>query len=375
MKNKKSGIIPAADLLLAAFAVLFTVFVTAPFSRGWDTRLTAALRTVSPSETDTTSVEKTEKNEETAAPPETEYPEVVTKAEKKENNTVADGDFSDIKALQNEYLAAYAGKEPQGKVSEEFFQTKGATDILGSVAVKNATASQKPDFAALLEEGAPLEKADYSAPTVLIFHTHTTESYLMADNGVFYDGYQTRSTEPGRNMVRVGDEICAVLEKNGIGVIHDTQIYDSAYDGAYARSRKTVLEYLEKYPTIQIVLDVHRDAIYYSDTLHCKPTAVINGAKAAQVMIITGAEEGQISDFPDWEENLKFALALQKTAQDKYEGLMRPIYFCQRKYNMDTAKCSLLLEIGSDANTLEEACRSAGMIGETLVKLIRMKDE
>ena len=172
-------------------------------------------------------------------------------------------------------------------------------------------------------------------------------------------------------MVRVGDELCRVLRENGIGVIHDTNVYDENYNGAYARSRVTVLDILAKNPTIRVVLDVHRDAIYYSDTKRSKPTAVINGEKAAQIMIITGAEEGQITDFPDWEENLKFALALQKTAQDKYEGLMRPIYFCQRKYNMDTALCSLLLEIGTDANTLEEACRSARMIGQALAENIR----
>ncbi len=367
MKNKTSNAVFLGEMLLALLLVVLTLGVFAPSGAAVGERLSRMLIAE-----DASGVKKmncVSAEEKTTAPSAASETPALTEPE----TTAApenDADLADIKKLQSEYIASVAGKTPAGTVSEEFFVTNGATDILGNVAVKNATATKKPDFSALLASGAPLENADLSSPTVLIFHTHTTESYLQADDGVFYKDYATRSADPGRNMVRVGDEICRVLEEHGIGVIHDTKIYDEAYNGAYARSRETVLGYLEKYPTIQVVLDVHRDAIYYSDTEHCKPTAVINGEKAAQVMIITGAEEGQITDFPHWEENLKFALALQKTAQDRYEGLMRPIYFCQRKYNMDTALCSLLLEIGTDANTLEEACRSARMVGETLAEII-----
>ncbi|MBR3767308.1 MAG: stage II sporulation protein P [Clostridia bacterium] len=276
----------------------------------------------------------------------------------------------DIVSLENEYLAAFADTSPYGSVEEVFFKTSGATDIVDGISVKNATATKKPDFAALIKEGPVLDIKDKSEPVVLIFHTHTTESYLLSDNGVFYEDYKTRSTDISRNMVRVGDEICRVLEENGIGYIHDKNIYDESYDGAYSRSRVTVEKYLEEYPTIQIVLDVHRDAIYYSDTSHCKPTAEIGGRKAAQIMIITGAEEGYITDFPYWEDNLRFALCFQKTAEEKYPGLMKPLYFCQRKYNMDTAKCSLLLEMGTDANTLDEAMYSGYLTGKVLTEII-----
>lgn len=357
------------NIVLSALFLCVTVCVIVPASRSWETRLRVFFYGDA-CETEDESVSQTENPSEPPVTDPTEPEQTTLRSDSRKEPE----EVSDLKTMQEEYAEKFAGMEPCGSVSEEFMATKGATDILGGVAVKNSTATKKPDFEALLEAGAPIEKADFSEPTVLIFHTHTTESYLQVDDGVFYKDYETRSADPGRNMVRVGDELCRVLEENGVGVIHDTNIYDEYYNGAYARSRKTVLEYLEKYPSIQIVLDVHRDAIYYSDTVRCKPTAVIGGEKAAQVMIITGAEEGQITDFPDWEENLKFALALQKEAQEKYEGLMRPVYFCQRKYNMDTAKCSLLLEIGSDANTLEEACRSARMIGEALCELIRNKE-
>ena len=312
-------------------------------------------------------------NEATEATEATEAAEEPTSEEGTEEQT-SDSAYttpSDVAALEEEYLSEYAACTAYGTTSEVFFKTSGSTDNIDGIYIKNATAEKKPDFAALLKEGPELKPADKSAPLVLIFHTHTTESYLLSDNGIFYEEYQTRSTDNSRNMVRVGDEICRVLEENGIGYIHDTNIYDESYDGAYARSRVNVEKYLEQYPSIQIVLDVHRDAIHYSDTSYCKPTAEINGRKAAQIMIITGAQEGYITDFPYWEDNLRFALCLQKTAEDMYPGLMKPVYFCQRKYNMDTSRCSLLLEIGTDANTLDEAMYTGYLTGKVLSQIIK----
>lgn len=303
-----------------------------------------------------------------------------TETKKKENETEIRAENTavtepyrtpaDILRMQNEFIASYSEEDVAGAVTETFFVNNGATDVIGNIAVKNTTAALSPDFRELLERRAELRVEDPSAPVVLIFHTHTTESYLQVDDGSFYSGYETRSRDPAENMVRVGDAICEELQANGIGFIHDTTVYDESYNGAYARSREGVLKYLEQYPSIKIVLDVHRDAIYSSDTEHLKPAAEIDGRKAAQIMIITGAQDSGIADFPDWEYNLRFALELQKTAQDRHEGLMKPIYFCPRKYNMDTARCSLLLEVGSDANTLEEAVYAAHLLGGVLSELI-----
>ena len=287
-----------------------------------------------------------------------------------ENGTGAWETPRDIVENRVSYLAAHEGAAPAGRIYESFFTTGGATDTLGRVSVKNATETKKPDYAALLLEGPSLGEFSPDEPLVLVYHTHTSEAYLPADNGVFYADYATRSADPAFSVVRVGDEICAALEAAGIHCIHDTAVYDGTYNGAYARSRAAVLSVLEKHPSVQIVLDVHRDAIYDSDTLACKPTAVIGGRKAAQIMIITGAEEGPVTDFPRWEENLHFALALQDAAQQKYEGLMKPVFFCRRKYNMDVTPCALLLEVGSDTNTLEEAVYSGRLLGEALGELI-----
>ena len=277
---------------------------------------------------------------------------------------------ADILEMERDYLAAVSDAAVCGTVYERFFVNDGATDVIGRVAVRNCTETASPDFASLLAQGAALEITDPSQPTVLIYHTHTTESYLLSDTGSFYRNFATRSNDPAQNMVRVGNALCEALEARGIGVIHDTAVYDETYNGAYARSRVSVEEYLRRYPSVKIVLDVHRDAIYDSDTSACKPTAVIDGRKAAQIMIITGVEEGPVTDFPDWERNLRFALALQNKAQTMYEGLMKPVYFCRRKYNMDLSPCGLLLEFGSDTNTLAEAVYAGRMLGDALGALI-----
>ncbi len=277
---------------------------------------------------------------------------------------------SDIAQMEAEYLAVFAQQNADGDVLSDDFSTAGATDYVRNAVIRNATAFQQPDYENMLSLGADLSVENTNAPLVLIYHTHTSESYLLSDNGGFWSSFETRSTEADRNMIRVGAEMKAVLEAAGIGVIHDTTVYDTQYNGAYARSREGIEKILEENPSIQIVLDVHRDAFYYSDTSRGKPVVEIDGRKAAQVMIISGAEEGQITDFPDWEYNLRFALELQDTASGLYEGLMRPLYFCQRKYNMDICKNALLLEIGTDANTLDEALYAAHLCAKALAEVI-----
>lgn len=172
-------------------------------------------------------------------------------------------------------------------------------------------------------------------------------------------------------MIRVGDDICSVLEANGIGVVHDREIHDESYNEAYDSSRKTVSEYLEKYPSLEITIDVHRDSITYKNLTKVKPTQEINGKKAAKMMIISGCEYGRVKNFPDWEYNLRFSCAVTNKMNSDYPGIMRPILFSERKYNMDLTKNSFLLEIGTDANTLDEACYSGRLFAAALADLIK----
>ncbi|MBR6619216.1 MAG: stage II sporulation protein P [Clostridia bacterium] len=263
-----------------------------------------------------------------------------------------------------------------GKISEKQYDKSNAK--IGNVSIRNTTSTQQNiNFLKYYEENPDINIKDKDSPAVLIFHTHTTETYELLDRGWYAQDQLTRSNSADRNMIRVGIEIKEQLEKGGYKVIHDTEIHDTKYTGAYAHSRKSIEKILKENPDIQIVLDIHRDAIELDNGTRIKPTATVHGKKAAQLMIITGCEEGKVTDFPDWEYNLTFALKLQSVIEENHLGLMRPLFFCQRKYNMDLTHNNLLIEVGSCANTLEEAAYSGRLLGDSLVKLLdeQMKKE
>lgn len=302
-----------------------------------------------------------------------------TSERKSEASENTDSDFSAtpddiVKLIKKEKKLSVKHKK-DGPIVEQKFTDEGVTDKLGAVKVKNTNRTQI-NLEKMLSQKADL-KAKKDDPTVLIFHTHTTETYQILDRGFYEQGFMTRSNDLSRNMVRVGDAICEELESAGFSVVHDTHIYDSTYSGSYYRSYDAEVEYMKKYPNLQVLLDIHRDAIQTNDGTKIKPTAEINGKKAAQVMIISGCqEEGNgIEDFEDWKYNLIFGLQLQKEMEETFPGLTRPLYFCARDYNMNLTHCSLLLEVGSDSNTLEEAVYSGKCIGKSLSQLLEKYTE
>ncbi len=299
-----------------------------------------------------------------------------TKSEKENQNTIVDTQYvqtktpDDILALIEEAKVNQAKAKNSGKIVEKTYVNEGVSATYQNVKVKNVTYTKSVDIKSTLSKQADLKIDDKSKPTVLIFHTHTTEAYEMLDRGWYSTDFTTRSKNPKTNMVRVGDAIKQRLEAAGFVVLHDTEIHDTSYNGSYARSRESIEKYKKQYPNLKVIIDVHRDGILNKDGVKTKPVANISGKKAAQIMIITGCQDGKVTDFPDWEQNLVFALQLQKKAEDMYPGLMRPVFFSPRKYNMDTSHCGVLLEVGSDANTLEEAVYSGELIGNALGSLM-----
>lgn len=281
----------------------------------------------------------------------------------------------DIKKVIAERQKIADKDKKDGDIYEKQYKNEGVTDSFGAVKVKNVN---KTDIDI---EGILKEKIDLSVskdkPSVLIFHTHTTETYQILDRGFYETNFKTRTKDSGQNMLRVGVAICQEIEALGYSVIHDTEIHDLSYNGAYAHSRKKIEEYLKKYPTIQIVLDIHRDAIQQNDGTKIKPTATVQGKKAAQIMIISGCQEkgNPIENFPDWRYNLTFAVHLQNKLEIMFQGITRPLYFCPRKYNMNVSHCSLLVEVGSDANTLEEAVYTGKCLGVALGEIMKEYEE
>ena len=203
---------------------------------------------------------------------------------------------------------------------------------------------------------APAEEG----PQLLIIHTHTTEAYTQDGTDIYTPSdNNTRTLEESYNMLRVGDEMERVFTEMGLKVIHDRGIYDyPVYNGAYTRSGPAVEAYLEQYPTIRLVLDVHRDALVGSDGTVYKAVTTIDGEKTAQVMVVVGSNGGG-GDHPEWQKNLDLAAKLQKSLDTLYPTLARPMTLRQSVYNQNLSAGSLLVEVGSHGNTLQEALRGA----------------
>ena len=216
--------------------------------------------------------------------------------------------------------------------------------------------------------------SDTDEPLVLIYHTHTTESFEPFVRDKYDSSFNYRTTDSTKNVVMVGDAIQAELEAQGIGVIHATDIHDyPSYNGSYARSRETIMPILEKYPSIKVVLDIHRDAISGEGYAY-QPFVDIDGREASQIMIISGCDDGTLG-MPNYMENFHFACCLQSKLESDHEGLTRPILFDYRHYNQDLTNGSLLIEIGSHGNTLQQSQFSGQLLGRSLGELLNSMKE
>ena len=256
----------------------------------------------------------------------------------------------------------------KGKILTRYISPYSVKDSYSGVYLKNYT-SAKVDLKELLNKKINFKINKNSEPQVLIMHTHTTESFMQTDENYYTEDFNSRSTNNNKNMVKIGGIIAKKLNDNGIKTLHDKTQHDyPEYTGSYNRAAKTINSYLKKYPSIKIVLDLHRDAIS-ADGGKAKLVTEIGGKKAAQVMLVMGSQTGSIKDHPKWKENLSLAVKLQQTMEAKYPTLARPLMLMSKKYNQSLSTGSLLIEFGTDVNTLSEACYSAEMVGDSLVSL------
>lgn len=207
-------------------------------------------------------------------------------------------------------------------------------------------------------------KIDKDTPQVLIVHTHTTESYFEQD----------RSVDETKNMTAVGNVIAQKLEEGGIPTVHDITVHDyPSYNNAYTRAAATTKNRLAENPGIKIVLDVHRDAVAAADGSKLKLACDINGEKSAQVMFVVGTDAQLTHEY--WQENLKLALKLQRMANEMYPGLMRPINLREQRFNQQLSKGSIIIEVGTNGNTLDEAKKGAELIANVLVEVLTTQNQ
>ncbi len=254
-----------------------------------------------------------------------------------------------------------------GKIYTETLST--GSNLQEGVAVNNKS-GQAVDIAAALRAKLTQTWQDTDAPQVLIIHTHTTERYMLYDAGYYNAGDRDRTTDQRQTVCAVGKAVAAQLQAAGVGVIHDTTIHDNPYSGAYTRSAATVQKYLDQHPTIRVVLDLHRDAIMANAKDLKKPTVTVNGQKAAQAMIIAGTVSTNALPHPNREQNLALAAQWQQAMNKAAPGLMRPLYTVASRYNQHLSPGYLLVEVGSEGNTVAEAVYSGQLLGKTLATLL-----
>lgn len=228
------------------------------------------------------------------------------------------------------------------------------------VRIYNAS-GESPDIGALL--AAPLTwELRGEEPTVLILHTHTTESYTK--HGEKYTetaAWRTRDEE--YNMLAIGARVKEGLEQQGITVIQDRSFHDyPSYNGSYTDARSSIRAYLDAYPTIRLVLDLHRDASGGSGT-QMKTEAVVDGKTSAQLMIVVGGNQER------YEENLGLGLKLHAMLERQHPGITRPLQIRGAKYNQDLCGGALLIEVGAAGNTRDEAMVAADVLAQAIAAL------
>jgi len=250
----------------------------------------------------------------------------------------------------------------------KFFQLPTAGQVQNKTSLSNNQLYEESQF---LPE---FQIQTDGTPQVLIMHTHTTESFEPYERDAYDSNFNYRTTDNSKNVVMIGNRIAAQLESAGIGVVHDTTVHDyPSYTGSYERSAETVKANLIKYPSIKIVLDIHRDAVG-GDGVIKQPVAEIDGRKASQVMIISGCDDGTMN-MPNYLKNFRFACLLQQQMESDYPGLTRPILFDYRKYNQDLTTGSLLIEVGSHGNTLDQVEYAGDLIGSSLARALLKLEE
>lgn len=231
-----------------------------------------------------------------------------------------------------------------------------------SLEIRNET-DYAIDFTQLPALPAGLELTT-SEPVILLMHTHGSESYTDPD----VSGYRTQ--DPEKSVIAVAEAMKAVLEQRGYAVVHDTTICDEPdFNHAYTVSRQVIQRNLEEYPSIALVLDIHRDAVEDENGDQMRMACTIDGQDAAQLMLVVGTDAGGLAH-PSWRENLSLAAVLQARLTGSVSGLMRPINLRRERFNQDLAPMDLLVEVGASGNTLEEAIRSGSYFADTLADVL-----
>ncbi len=290
-------------------------------------------------------------------------------------------EFNSYSLLSHTIPAIYANTEMQKKYAVMFsgsIKAKKAQNEDKTVELKNGvvrevnssggmTFNNATEYAVnaneLLSEGFSMDTSA-NVPKVLIISTHSSEAYSNSAGG--------RSEDENQNVLKVGEVLCDTLNKAGVKTIHDKTRNDyPSYNGSYKKALTVIEENLKKYPSIEMVIDVHRDYMETADGVRLKPTAnLVGGQKAAQIMFVIGTDAMGL-EHPNWRENLRLSVKVQNILNSDAPGLCRSVNIRTERFNQHMTRGSMIVEFGSSENTLEEAKLSAKLLGEAIAKAVK----
>lgn len=293
-----------------------------------------------------------------------------------ETGIFPDPDAAGQVAVYNPFAAAAGEHDPLPEEDEAaesgYIPTEaGDTPAISSgsksagVTINNAT-NLTYDIPSMLAK-PELLRAKNDGPQVMIVHTHSTEAYKPDDQNAYTPSENDRTLDARYNVIRVGDEMCAVLESRGIQTVHCREIFDNpAYNGSYDRSLAAIQKQLAETPSVQIVIDVHRDSIIKEDGTEYKTSCTVDGREMAQLMLVVGSNAGGLKH-DSWQRNLNYAVNLQSHITAKYPTLMRSVNLRKQRFNQSArSPGSMLVEVGASGNTLTEAIDAAKLFAECL---------
>ena len=234
-----------------------------------------------------------------------------------------------------------------------------------NVQYKNVKIKNQTDYT--LSEEMLTPDISIENKNVLLFHTHTCESYTSSEQYQYDSNGNFRTTDLNYTVARVGTELTNYLNNNNYNVLHDTTYHDyPSYTGSYTRSLQTVENILQKTPS-DIIFDIHRDAV--GSRSDYAPTVRINDDYAAQIMFVIGTNDGGLWH-PNWNQNLKFAIKIQEKAEEKYPGLFKPIMLTKSRYNQHAGKFASIIEVGATGNTLEQCLTSMKYLADIINEVV-----
>lgn len=247
------------------------------------------------------------------------------------------------------------------EVLDSIVPNKYTNDYQG-VEIKNGT-----DYE-ITDEMLNVQSLDINKKDIMIFHTHTCESYTPTENYQYEASGTFRTIDLNYSVARVGDSLSEQLISYGYNVIHDKTYHDyPAYSGSYGRSMATVENLLISHPGTDIIIDLHRDAI--ADTTYA-PSVKIGDEVVSQLMFVIGTEGGGL-EHPNWQQNLQFAVKVQQKANELYPGLFRPILMSNSRYNQHLGKAACIIEVGATGNTLEQSMASMKYLAKVLDEVLK----